>query len=221
MKTISSIIISLCLAIQISFAQSTNWISTNTTQTNMVFADLGFDFGMTARLGYGKKIKAFIPILLSSDISMPMGKDLLDDYKFRIGGQLQILNKSTFNVTLSSYAIIRRYETSLVRIFGFGSEFSIAAGVYKSNWHLATEIGFDKSALTHLKHSDSFADNYPDVSDAWFLNAGGQFYYGIQTSRSINDKLKLNLRLGATNAEADHDNALLPVYFQFGVSRHI
>jgi len=215
------IIMTILVSINVLNAQTTNWQAFESSNKSTIYYNMGYDFAMTARLGYGHKINAKNPILIITDLTIPMGNDLIDDLKFRIGGQMQILRKNNIGVTATLYAIVRRHQTSLVKQIGFGSETALAIGYYKPKWHVATELGFDKSIITHLKHSDLMSDNYPGIRDAWYTDAGGHFYYGIQASRKINTRMKIDLRLGKTNAQGDHMNALLPVYFQLGIDYHL
>jgi hypothetical protein len=93
----------------------------------------------------------------------------------------------------------------------------VLAGYYKPTWHAAGEFGFDKSITSHLKHSDIMRTNYPEIRDGWYIPSGGHYYYGIQAGKSLGEYLDLSLRLGATNAQDDDENAVLPYYLQLGL----
>lgn len=213
-KLIATII--LLANLNFAFAQNINWQTINENQKEIVYLNFGYDFGMTTQLGYGYLLNTSKQILLTADYSFPMGNDLFDDFKIRLGGQMPVFKKNNFVVSVKLLGITRRHETSLVRMYGFGSEFSILGGIYKPKWHLAGELGFDKSIITHLKHTDQMRDNFPEIIDAWFIPSGGQFYYGIQGSKTIRQHLELSLRLGAINAQSDDENPLLPFYGQLG-----
>ncbi|MCD8498008.1 MAG: hypothetical protein LRZ85_08005, partial [Alphaproteobacteria bacterium] len=98
-------------------------------------------------------INAFRPILLSMDFSAPMGEDLVDDFKVRYGGQIELIAINNFALTAKILGNFRRHETDVVRVVGFGAEFGALLGYYRPGWHIAGEFGFDKSVITHLKHS--------------------------------------------------------------------
>lgn len=105
----------------------------------------------------------------------------------------------------------------MVRISSFGSEFSVITGYFKPTWHIAAEFGFDKSITSNLKHSDIMKDNYPNIQDGWYIPSGGNYFYGIQASKSIGRSYDISLRLGAINAQGKDENALLPNYAQIGL----
>ncbi len=68
----------------------------------------------------------------------------------------------------------------------FGSDFSGTLGYYRTKWFLAGEVGFDKAIVTNLKHSQSYREIYPDVTDGWYSPpSGGNFYYGLQAGFSF------------------------------------
>ena len=216
MKKIIIILITALSVYSIN-AQSINWQSIDKDQKNIVYLNFGYDFGMTTQFGYGRKIETFRPILLTADYSMPMGKDLVDDFKLRIGGQISIFERNNFIASAKIYGIFRRHQTKLVRMASFGSETAVILGYYKPKWHIAGEFGFDKSIVTHLKHSDIMKDNFPAIADGWFIPSGGHFYYGIQGSKTIGNNFDLSLRVGMTNAQFNDKNAIMPIYTQFGL----
>lgn len=200
----------------LSFSQNINWSSINEDQKSITYLNFGYDFGITTQLGYGYQLKAFKPILLTADYSFPMGKNLVDDFKVRIGGQIPLYEINNFTISAKIYSIFRKHETSLVKMTSFGAEMAAILGYYKSTWHVAGEFGFDKSINTYLKHTDLIKENYPSIKDGWFIPSGGHFYYGIQGSKTIRDRSEISLRVGATNAQGKDENAFLPYYGQLG-----
>lgn len=220
MKIIITILI-LVASVSYTSAQNINWQSMNEGQNKLVYLNFGYDFGMTTQVGYGYKLDVFRPILLTADYSFPMGKDLIDDFKIRLGGQISVFEKKNFIVSAKLYGIFRRHQTSLVRMASFGTEAVALAGYYKPTWHIAGEFGFDKSIITQLKHTALFRDNFPSVTDDWFIPSGGHFFYGIQGSKTLGKSLEISLRIGATNAQFKDENALLPYYGQLGLVWYI
>jgi len=217
MKNTALILLTILFSFNFANSQNINWQSFQEDQKNLAYLNLGYDFGLTTQLGYGYKLKAFKPILLTTDLSVPMGNDFLDDFKFRIGGQMEVFEKNNFSVSTKILATTRRHETNLVRQVGIGTEISLTAGYYKPKWHMAFEIGFDKFLATHLQQGEIMKSNFPEIQDGWFSNSGGQFFYGLQGSKTLGKRMEINFRLGTTNAQGNHENALLPYYFQLGL----
>lgn len=200
----------------LTFSQNLNWLSKNETNKSLAYLNFGYDFGITTQVGYGHKLDVFRPILLTADYSFPMGKNLMDDFKVRLGGQILIIEKGNFGLSAKVYGIFRRHETSFVRMASFGSEMAVIAGYYKPTWHIAGEFGFDKSINTHLKHSELMRENFPSIKDGWYIPSGGHYFYGIQGSKTIGEHYEISLRVGGTNAQGKDENTLLPYYAQLG-----
>ncbi len=219
MKKTVIIAILFIATIKVSYAQNINWRSLDEDNQNLIYLNVGYDFGVTTQIGYARTLNSFKPILLSIDYSFPMGENLIDDFKVRFGGQIEIFEKNGFSASAKIYGNFRRYESELVRIASFGSELSILAGYYKTTWHIAGEFGFDKSITSHLKNSDIMRDNYPDIKDGWYIPSGGNFFYGIQGSKKIGKTLDISLRAGLTNAQGKHEDAILPYYIQIGLNK--
>jgi len=201
-----------------AFAQQLNWSSTNEDTKSLTYLNFGYDFGVTTQVGYAHKLDVFRPMILTADYSFPMGKTIIDDFKFRIGGQLSIVERNNFVASAKLYGILRRHQTNLVRIANVGAEAAVMLGYYKDKWHIAAEFGLDKAISSHLKHTELFQENYADVSDGWFVPTAGNFYYGIQASRTLGNKMELSIRIGATDAESTTADALLPYYAQLGLN---
>jgi len=160
------IIIFALLSVNFSFAQNINWSSINEDQNNLAYLNFGYDFGLTTQVGYGYHLDSNRPILLTVDYSSPMGNDLVDDFKIRLGSQISIYEKNQFMFSAKAYGIFRRHQTKLITMQSFGSELAAIFGYYKSSWHIASEFGFDKSITTHLKQSDIMKENYPSIAGA-------------------------------------------------------
>jgi hypothetical protein len=146
-----------------------------------------------------------------------MGNVLLDDFKVRMGAQVEVVQAGGFSATVKILSNFRRYETELVRIISFGADIAGVAGYYTPSWYAAGEFGFDKSIVSHLKHSDLMKSSVPTIRDGWYIPMGGHFYYGIQGGKSIGESFDLSLRLGATSAQGSDEDAAVPYYLQLGL----
>ena len=217
MKKLIAVIIITMAVVAGGYAQNVNWRSLGENQRNAVQFNVGYDFGATAQIGYSRSLTIIRPVLLGLDLSVPMGNVLLDDFKGRLGAQIELVQLEGFSATLKISSVFRRYETQLVRIVSFGSDFGLVAGYYNPSWFAAGEFGFDKSITSYLKHSDVMKSIYPAIRDGWYIPSGGHYYYGIQTGKSLGENLDLSLRLGATNAQEDDEDAVVPFYGQLGL----
>lgn len=211
------IIIIAFMSVSTTYAQNINWSSINEDQAPLTYLNFGYDFGLTSQIGYGHKLDLNRPVLLTADYSFPMGKNLVDDFKVRLGGQISIYEKNNFHLSAKVYGVFRQHQTNLVSMSNFGSEISAIIGYYKPSWHIAGEFGFDKAIVTQLKHSDELQENHSSIQDAWYTGSGGHFYYGIQGSKTIGRNFDLSLRIGLTDAQFNDENAVLPYYTQFGL----
>lgn len=197
-------------------AQSLNW-NTNVQGKSFVYASTGFDFGFTNTLGYAHHLNTKKPILLNADFSMPLGEQLFDDYKIRLGGQMLLVERNNLMLVTKLSGIYKTHETSLVKMSSVGLEAGMVLGYYKSGWHVAGEFGYDHSLATRLKNSDSIVENFPEITDGWYANTGGNFYTGFQFGKTLGEKMEINLRVGKFAAKFDDTNPLIPFYGLVGL----
>jgi len=218
MRIVLSIIILATVKTGSAAAQNVNWKSIGNRQSNVVYADFGYSFGVTEQFGYGRLVRFVRPVALTFDYSTPMGGKLIDDFKMRLGGQIELLEKNGFVISGKVLGNFRRHQTSLVRIASFGGEFALIGGYFSPGFHAAVELSSDGAVVSHMKHSAIMVRNYPQIHDGWYLNNGVHYFYGIQGSKTLGMSYDVSLRLGKTNARGSSED-VLPVYFQLGLMK--
>ncbi|MDX2362196.1 MAG: hypothetical protein QNK23_15415 [Crocinitomicaceae bacterium] len=218
MKNILTITIALFALMQNTQAQNINWRSIGENQQNIVSLSTGYDYSLMVQTDYYRVINTFRPIAVGANFSIPMGKTVFDDFKIEYGGLIEVYEIRDFSFTAGVMGNFRQHKTGFVTMSSFGLDLSATIGYYRPKWHVAIEGGFDKAISTHLKHSDEMREIYPGIADGWMTATGGNFYYGIQGSKTIGERFDINLRAGFTNAQFKDMNAVLPYYAQIGVN---
>jgi hypothetical protein len=157
-----------------------------------------------------------MPVVLNLEYSFPSGKFVTDDFKSKIGGKIRVFEIKNFVFSANISGVYRRYETDFVRMKNFGSDFAGIVGYYRSRWFVAGEVGFDKAIVTNLKHSQSYTDIYPDVTDGWYSPpSGGNFYYGIQTGFSFQQH-DITIKAGKVITQDFKTEPTVPLFAQIG-----
>ena len=198
--------------------QNINWQAFATGQKHFANLQAGFDYGMTLGLGYGYKLNTRIPAVVNIEYSFPAGERLFDDFKVRLGGQVQLVQWNGLAVTAKIYSPFRRYENSMVRLINFGGEFSGVVGYYRKHWYVAGEFGFDKAIVTHIQHTDIVRENYPGVQDGWYVPTGGNYFFGLQAGVSIG-RNDISLKAGGLATQGWKTTPYVPKYIGLGYNR--
>jgi hypothetical protein len=205
----------------ISFSQTLNWAGLKKDQKHISNINAGVEHGVIFGAGYGYQLKSRLPVVLNAEYSFPGGQKLFDDFKTKIGGQVQFYKTGNFDFSAKFYGVFRRYESDFTRLLNFGTDLSATAGYYKSKWFVAGEAGFDKAIVTHFKHSDRYKAIYPLVKDGWYEpSTGGNFYYGLQTGYSFR-KTDIYIKAGKIITQDFKTLPLIPFSFQLGINRKI
>lgn len=205
-----------CLTITCTNAQVINWSSFSDSK-RLVAANLGLDHSLSLGVGYSYRLNKKSPFLFNTELSLPFGNTVLDDFKTKIGAQFLLLNNGSFKGILSLQGIYRRYQNSMVRMQNFGSEAGAVFGYYRTKGFIAAQVGFDKAIVTHLKHSSTYREDvYADVIDGWYGPAtGGNVVFGIQTGYSFK-RQDLTLSVGRVLAQDFRPTPLLPFSLKIG-----
>lgn len=207
----------LCMATA-SFSQTINWRSLKPEQKHIANFNTGIDYATSFGLGYGYQLKMKIPVVLQAQVSLPAGKDMVDDFKSKLGGQVRVYKTENFLATVEVLAIFRGHKTDLVKLQSFGSEFTAVAGYYKPKWFAAGEFGFDKAIATHVKNSSIMKEYFPEVQDGWYVPTAGNFHFGVQGGYTIKT-VDLLVKAGKTVDQSFHTTTLMPYYIQLGVNK--
>lgn len=199
-----------------SNAQTFNWNKLD--RKHIINVGVSADYGLTYGVGYNYKLKAKFPIVLNLEYSFPSGENITDDFKTKVGAQVNWFHTGNLHFVTKVHGIFRRYQNDYTRLINFGSDLSGILGYYKSKWFVAGEVGFDKAIVTHFKHSEIFKSNYPVVEDGWYEpSTGGNFYYGVQAGIS-GKKFDVYLKAGKLIEQDFRTSPMLPIYGQLGVN---
>jgi len=202
-------------------AQAVNWASFRKDQSQLVNINAGVEHGLVTGLGYGFKLRSRLPLILETDYSFPAGKDLFDDLKTRIGGQVKVYKAGNIILSASLHGIFRRYENEFARLLNFGADLSATIGYYKPRWFVATEAGFDKAISTHIKNTATYKALYPLAKDGWYEpTTGGNFFYGLQAGYSIK-QFDIYIKGGRIINQDLESKPLLPFYIQLGFNARL
>lgn len=197
-------------------AQSINWAALKAEEKHLVNLQVGVDYGLIYGVGYSYQLSSRLPALLSAEYSFPSGNKITDDFKIKIGGQVQLFEANNIRMSVNLYGIFRRYENALVQLSNFGSSANAVVGYYSSKWFFAGEIGLDKAIVTHFKHKDGYKENFPDVQDGWYEpTTGGNFQYGLQVGYSFK-RGDVYLKGGRTVTQDFKTKPTVPLYLQIG-----
>jgi len=200
----------------ISHSQTLNWESLKKEEKHILNANAGWDYSFVYGFGYGYHLKTKLPIILESSISFASGEVIFDDFKTKLGGQINLYQIENFRFNAAIHGIYRHYGNPLVILQNFGADASTTIGYYKSKWFIAGEFGFDKAIVTYFKHSDIYKEVYPDVKNGWFEpTTGGNFNFGIQGGCSFY-RSDITLRAGKAMNEDFKSTPLIPFYLQLG-----
>lgn len=217
MKNIKIVIVSIlfCCLYQQSFSQTLNYKNLKKEDRHLVTLHANLEYGLVYGAGYGYQVKSKMPLILNVEFSVPSGDNLLDDFKTKIGGQIQICTLRNFHFIAKAQGIYRKNKNDFVALQNFGAEFAANIGYYKSKWFTALEFGFDKAIVTHFKHSEAYKQIYPGVQNGWYEPAtGGNYNLGLQAGYSFKNS-DLFIKGGVVTTE-NFKKPQLPFYAQLG-----
>src|SRR5262245_61484075 len=116
--------IALLLAVYSSTAQTFNWNALNKEQKLIIDINVNSEYTVTYGIGYNYKLRTRLPVILNAEYSFPSGGNITDDFKTRIGGQIDWFQTGNFHFISQIHGVFRRYENEYARLVNFGSDLS-------------------------------------------------------------------------------------------------
>jgi len=199
-----------------------NWESITDSTKHIVGASLGWEYTAVVGVNYSYKPSLKLPVFVQTGISIPFGKNVIDDLKSNIGLSGKMYRKKSFHSILSLNAIYKRYASELVKLNQVGLDIKTVNGFYKSKWFVAAEFGLELGLSTHFKHSETYKQNiYADVQDGWYKPlSAGIMNFGVQTGYSFKQS-DLIFRIGYYKTISSSVNVLIPYYMTLGYNLKI
>lgn len=227
MKTIGKIMLAglaLLVITNYASAQAINWGSLGKDDKQVVNLNAGWDYGVTFGAGYGYHLNIHrpnMPLILDIGYSFPSGKNILEDFKVKVGGKISLYEIGNVHFIASIYGVFRRYENDMVRMANFGSDLSAIIGYYRSYWFVAGQFGFDKAIVTNFRHQASFKEKFPEVKDGRYVPpAGGNYHFGLQAGFSFR-RHDFFVTAGRLITQDWKTTPLVPYYAQVGYNFRI
>lgn len=198
-------------------AQVLNWQNLSREQRHIIHVNAGMEYALIYGAGYNFHPATRRPLLLGLDISLPVGNRAFDDLKVRTGIQLELYKMNKLRLSGQIKGIYRRYENPIVQLDNFGSETGLTLGYYRRRWFVAADGNFDKAIVTHFKHSAAAREDFPGITNGWFVPTAGNFLYGLQAGFSLKHT-DITLKAGKIVSQDFRHAPMIPYYAQLGCS---
>lgn len=215
------VLVAAWIAYQQSTAQTVNWENLPKS-AHVATVGTGWDYSMSYALGYAYRPASNLPVLFSTQFSAPFGEKVLDDMKWKAGGQALLVQHSKVRAAIAVNGIYRKYTNPLVRLNNIGAEVKATLGHYRPRFFIAAEAGLDFAMLTHLRHTSTFRENvFQQAQDGWYRpGTASHFLYGFQAGISF-QRTDILFGLGQIVTLDFQTTPLIPYYLNLGINRKI
>jgi hypothetical protein len=153
-----------------------------------------FDKNIDYHLGLSLK---FAPLIISSGA---WRLNLINSANWRMS--------QTWKTQLKTNLYLAHSDNRAGEMHGLGGELRIAPMHFGETWAKGVDVGWQYTALTHIKHSeetkDAFNDRYPSGEngiygpiDGWYRATASRFRLGFVGSRNVGDHWGIQIGIGA------------------------
>jgi hypothetical protein len=193
-------------------AQDVNLSRLDDEPVNRVHLRTGAEHGFVTSVGYARTISLLDRrVLLTGDVTMPLGGLDASDYRVRAGALVPVVGMRRWRIAGSLAPTMRGTENPASRLTSLGADLSLQGGFYARHWFVAGETGFDWALSTHVTHSREYRERvYEGARNAWYAMPGAIVRYGLQAGASFG-RHDLVLRAGQM-VEVGGEKPLLPFY---------
>lgn len=124
--------------------------------------------------------------LWSLDLGMAVAEADAEDLRARIGLQTTLWQAGGWRIAARGRFIARSTSNSIYGGAAFGVDLTSYLGYYRSHWFLTGLIGYDRTFVMHIEHSDWYRDNvYQDAVDGWYRGESGILRGGVAAGVAV------------------------------------
>lgn len=144
-------------------------------------ASFGMDPSVLTTLGYARGFGLGSGTALwDVDLGMAVAEADARDLRLRVGLQTTVWQAGDWRIAARGRLIARSTSNSIYDGQGFGADLTAHLGFYRKGWFAAGSIGYERTFVMHLEHSDWYRDNiYADAVDGWYSGESGILRGGL------------------------------------------
>lgn len=201
-------------------AQDINWRSMSDSSNHLVSLYFGADYSSYYGVSYGYAIKnKYKPLVIGSEITLPFGKQMIDDWRWNINAQTELWHSKSFSFGIKPDFIVRRYASPMATLYNTAASLTVNFGYVKPKAGLVVMASYDKPIATHIKN-DLLKEYYPGIRDGWYGASGGNFKFGVRANWSYRSWSTF-LTVGKAYAQNFKDNPTLPFFAELSVQKKL
>jgi hypothetical protein len=120
------------------------------------------------------------------DLGVGVAEADAEDLRLRLGLQSTLWRAGDWRVALRGRLIARSTSNSIYDGHAFGADLTSHVGLYRRGWFVAGSLGYDRTLVMHLEHSDWYRNNiYADAVDGWYRGETGIWHGGLAAGVAI------------------------------------
>jgi hypothetical protein len=151
------------------------------------YTSFGLDPAVLTTVGY---VRGFDlgsrTALWELDLGLAVAAGDAEDLRLRVGFQTTLWQAGDWRLAGRGRLIARSTSNSVYDGQGFGADLTANLGFYRRGWFVAGSIGYDRTMVMHLEHSDWYRDNvYADAVDGWYRGEGGILRGGLAAGIAV------------------------------------
>ncbi len=144
-------------------------------------ASFGLDPALITTVGYFRGFELGSGTALwDVDLGVVVAETDAKDLRIRLGLQTTLWQTGDWRIAARGRLIARSTSNSIYDGAGFGADLTSHLGYYRHGWFVAGMIGYDRTFVMHLEHSDWYRDNvYDGAVDGWYRGESGILHGGL------------------------------------------
>lgn len=168
----------VCMFAVEASAQDINLAALSSSQPHIVHVNTGLDHAFTATAGYDYVLPLDERLfLIGTEFTMPWAQPDFGDYQLRLTAAASLVERGGWTLSARLGPTLRGADTALANMRSLGTDARITFGWYARRGFVATQLGVDWAAATHITNSDAYRDRiYADAKDGWYRSTGGTLY---------------------------------------------
>jgi len=155
--------------------------------TSRFHSAVGLDPALVTTIGYGRGFGlGGRTALWDVDLGMGVAETDVKDMRARFGLVAPLWGTGDWRLAARGRLVARTTSNSVYDGAAFGADLTAHAGFYRHRWFAAGLVGYDRTFVMHLEHTDWYRRNvYADAVDGWYRGESGILHAGVAAGVAV------------------------------------
>ena len=195
-------------------SQPINFGSLNEGKQHVLSAGVALEFTTNYSMQYAYRFKNAYVL---SQLKLPFGSDVLDDWNWKTALQYQIWHKRIWSLKVEPVVQLNQFQSKMAKLSNISAGASSYFGIEQTKWGIGIMASYTQNFFSFIENG-ALNQFYSEIRDGWYGASGGYFKLGLTSNYNL-PGWSLGCSIGEIFAKYFTDNPTVPYYLSLTISK--